>query len=179
MELSPLREGWALATELGPPGGGMASSHGAQSPKGGMGTGHGARSPWERDGHRPRSSVPLGEGQPPPWSSVPLGELSCLVPTTRWARVPGAQGLCFLRGSRTIQSVWLATESTVKTILLSGGKIRVFVCHQTLATFCWFWVAVAIETQALPQALGGGTRGWTASLTVGLPVSSTPSSKPL
>ena len=61
-ELRPLREGWALTTELSPPCGGKATGHGAQTPQGGTGTGHGAWSPWERDGHRPRSSVPLGEG---------------------------------------------------------------------------------------------------------------------
>ena len=102
------------SSELSPPRGGTATGHGAQTPQGGKATGHGAQSPSWREGHWPRSSDPSGRDGLWPQSSVPLGELSCLVPTARWARVPGAQGLCFLRGSRTIQSVWLATESTVK-----------------------------------------------------------------
>ena len=120
------------ATELGPPWGGTATGHGTWTPSG-------------RDGHRP-------------WSWVPLRELSCLDPTTRWARVPGAQGLCLLEGSRTTQclaSNW--KHSQKPSCFLEEKEEELCVTeHWPLATFCWFWVASAIEMQALPQPREGG-----------------------
>lgn len=80
-----------------------------------------------------------------------------------------------LEGSCTTQSVWLATESKLKTILLFGGKIR-RVCvteHWPLATFWWFWVASAIEMQALPQPREEG-RGSKATINCSVVIMSLP-----
>ena len=177
---------------------------GAQTPQGGMGTDHGAQSPLWREGYWPRSSDPSGRDGHRPWSLVPLGEgrppatelspprggtaTTMELSPPRGAQLPGPHNKMSQSSwrSRTVlpegephHSECLASNWKHSQNHFAFWRKNKSVCHRTLATFCWFWGALAIETQALPQALGGGTRGWTASLTVGLPISSTPSSKPL